>query len=123
MRARLDCRIRWRMTFIRLTARGPLLAQGHEDAIGLLLKQGAHVNIRDDKGWTPLMAAAAEGHAKVVELLAGRGCSVSERSESGSTALELAAARGREDVIEVSGPGGGGKQAEGGSGLGLVIAG
>ena len=40
-------------------------AGGHEELVNLLLSQGADIEHRDKKGFTPLILAATAGHDKV----------------------------------------------------------
>ena len=47
-------------------------AGGHEEAIQLLLEQGARINITNNQGLTPLFLAARDGRENVVEILASR---------------------------------------------------
>ena len=37
--------------------------------VELLLKAGANVNAKNDRGTTPLMIAAAQGHQRVMKML------------------------------------------------------
>ena len=46
-------------------------AQGHPDAVALLLARGADPNIDDDDGYTPCMLAARNGHTACIRALAG----------------------------------------------------
>ena len=47
-------------------------AGGHEEAVQLLLEQGAHINTSNNQGLTPLYLAARNGRENVVEILASR---------------------------------------------------
>lgn len=47
-------------------------AEGHLEAVKLLLDKGADINIIDDKGWTPLQFASAKGHLEIIKLLQRR---------------------------------------------------
>ena len=66
-------------------------AAGHGDMVGLLLDQGANVDIQWDFGRTALHEAAIFGRASVVELLLARGAAVDVRDLNGETALHGAA--------------------------------
>ena len=66
-------------------------AAGHGDVVGLLLDQGANVDIQWDFGRTALHEAAIFGRASVVELLLARGAAVDVRDLNGETALHGAA--------------------------------
>jgi len=52
-----------------------------------LLDQGADVNARDDRGWTPLSHAAYYGYLKIVELLVSKGADVKAHEPEFGTVL------------------------------------
>ncbi len=58
--------------------------------VKLLLERGADPNVRDDKGWTPLMKASWSGCEKVVQALLDYGADLSLRDSKGFTALAMA---------------------------------
>ena len=47
--------------------------KGNEDIVKTLIKSGANVNLSDNEGWTPLIAAAYKGHTSIVKLLLASG--------------------------------------------------
>ncbi len=55
-----------------------------------LLDHGAHVNYRDEDGWTPLKAALCCNKVATVRLLIEHGANVQPRSGFGSTVLQEA---------------------------------
>jgi hypothetical protein len=60
------------------------------ELVELLLARGAHVDARDSRGFTPLMAACSgAGCDSVIETLVARGADVNLVSASGTTALLL----------------------------------
>ncbi|MEW6366946.1 MAG: ankyrin repeat domain-containing protein [Acidobacteriota bacterium] len=77
-----------------------ILSQGPE-AVNRLLAQGADINGRDPKGFTPLMIAAWHGKKETVALLLSAGAQAGARSLTGTTALMLAADTGHEDVVKM----------------------
>jgi len=72
---------------------------GDTESVTLLLAKGATVNIADDRGYTPLMYAAASEsmNAAVVKALLAKGADVNSTGE-GETARTLAAKRGETEV-------------------------
>jgi ankyrin repeat protein len=42
---------------------------GHEDVVSALIKAGANVNEKDDRGNTALIYAAGKGHIAIVNML------------------------------------------------------
>lgn len=77
---------------------------GDEASVALLLEKGAKVNLPDDRGYTPLMYAAASEtmNANVVKLLLGKGADVNATGE-GETVRTLAAKRGDTEVARLVG--------------------
>src|SRR5437868_6887581 len=65
-----------------------------------LLKQGANIEVRDWKGFTPILWAAVRDHADLVDFLATHGANVNVRSVESWTALMWAATRGRPLCVE-----------------------
>jgi ATP-dependent Clp protease ATP-binding subunit ClpA len=73
-------------------------AEGHTDALRLLVDRGAVVNVKDVNGWSPLHVAAAAGHELCVRGLLANGA-VNTRSSVGDTALHFAAAAGSAECV------------------------
>ena len=67
----------------------------------LLVKAGAKSTAKNDKGETPLHAAAAWGHTEVAGALLAGGADVDARDGQGRTPLALAAGRGHEEMAEL----------------------
>ncbi|XP_018566052.1 transient receptor potential channel pyrexia-like [Anoplophora glabripennis] len=57
------------------------------DIIDILIKYGAHVNKRDQFGYTPLHVAALNGLSQCVEMLINHGADVTTKSKCGITPL------------------------------------
>ncbi len=68
-----------------------------ESAVALLLKAGAHPNLVDEAGWTPLHHAAHEGHRAIAKALILAGADVNALCGD-TTALGLARREGHADV-------------------------
>ena len=65
---------------------------GRADEAGMLLAQGTNPNLRDERGWTPLMDAAIGGELKVVKvLLRYKADPTLQEPERGGRALDMAA--------------------------------
>ncbi|CAG7786848.1 unnamed protein product, partial [Allacma fusca] len=65
-------------------------ANGHKDAVILILKAHSHLmNVSDKNGNTPLHAATTQNQPKVVELLLRRNCELTYNTE-GNSAIDLA---------------------------------
>jgi ankyrin repeat protein len=67
----------------------------------LLLDAGARIDAVDDRGNTPLHAAAEVGSLRVVEILVSRGARRGVKNRAGATALDLAKRRGDADVVQL----------------------
>ena len=63
---------------------------GHEEALVILLDEGADINAPTEDGETALMMAAKKGHTDTVRLLLERGAYTEAKSNSGLTAGALA---------------------------------
>ena len=78
--------------------------QGSEDMVNLLLERGAEVNVRDERGYSPLMYAAYSEAvpAGIVRTLLAKGADTSITGE-GETAQSLAGKRGDNEVARLLG--------------------
>ena len=63
------------------------------------MKQGANVQARSKRGWTPLMVAAAGGHTEITRLFLDNGAKWEIKSKAGWTALKVAFKLGKKDVV------------------------
>ena len=69
--------------------------------VQVLVAAGTSVDVRDWRGYTPLMWASAAGHLEMVRLLLGRGAQVDSRAADGTTALMLASGNGAVDLVKL----------------------
>ena len=63
------------------------------------MKQGANVQARSKRGWTPLMVAAAGGHTEITRLFLDKGAKWDIKSKAGWTALKVALKLGKKEVV------------------------
>jgi serine/threonine-protein phosphatase 6 regulatory ankyrin repeat subunit B len=75
--------------------------RGHGEIVAFLMSQGAQVDITDQEGMTPFMAAAAGGHVGMVTMLLPHmgGQCLQETDNEGRTALLHASDKGREGML------------------------
>ena len=66
-----------------------------------LLEHGAHINVQDWFGETPLHRASFNGALEVVRLLLEHGADVEAKDNDGETAMRVAARRGHVKVVEL----------------------
>ena len=79
---------------------------GNIGAVELNLANGANVNVKNGRGFTPIHIAAMEGHKRIVEMLIASGANVDGKREtinsiSGVTPLHDAAFAGHKEVVEL----------------------
>jgi ankyrin repeat protein len=43
--------------------------RGHLETVKVLIKQGADVQVRSNRGWIPLMVVVARGHIEITRLI------------------------------------------------------
>lgn len=66
-------------------------ANGHDEVVWRLLRQGADPDRGRSDGTTPLMAAANAGNKRIVEMLLKGGADIEASNDNGDTALSYAA--------------------------------
>jgi len=64
---------------------------GQVEVAKRLLAKGADVNVRNEKGGSPLHAAACKGQPEMIEFLIAKGAKVNARANNGQTPLHKAA--------------------------------
>lgn len=83
-------------TAIHLAAR-----EGQQSMITILLRSGAGVDCRDDKGATPLHNCAERGHVDALESLLDSGADPSAMTDEGESVIVTAVKAGQERVVEI----------------------
>ena len=63
---------------------------GNRKKVERLLQAGAHIDVVDKDGNTPLHLAAAYGHKKIADLLVNRGANIEAINKSGRTPMHMA---------------------------------
>ena len=74
------------------------LSLGHENVIGLLLQNGANINIANDNKKTALHLSAGDSNTKTIELLLQNKADANLTDDNGDTALHLALSYGQKDI-------------------------
>jgi len=85
-------------------ARSPLhdaVLNRDQHRIKELIRQGANVNIQDEKGWTPLFTAIGNDYSELVEFLLEHGSNVDSTTLENATPLHLAASYGRLTAVKL----------------------
>jgi ankyrin repeat protein len=67
----------------------------------LLFQEGADLEARDQRGWTPLHAAAERGRREAAEFLLDKGADWEATDQDGQTPLHLAAKRANDKVVKL----------------------
>ena len=73
--------------------------RSHLETVKVLMKQGADVQARSNRGWTPLMVAVAGGHTEITRLFLDEGAKWDVKSKAGWTALKVAFKLGKKEVV------------------------
>ncbi|WP_307972317.1 ankyrin repeat domain-containing protein [uncultured Brachyspira sp.] len=62
---------------------------------------GANINIKDDKGNTPLIIASYNGHKEIVSMLIKNKANINDRNNEGDTAVMEACKQKNMDIIAI----------------------
>ncbi len=77
-------------------------AESHDPTqIALYLKAGMPVDVRDERGWTPLMVASFNGNEAVAQVLILHGADIKACDHGGYTPLHWAAHNGYQNVVRL----------------------
>jgi ankyrin repeat protein/beta-lactamase regulating signal transducer with metallopeptidase domain len=99
----------------------PLAAcAGDLDRVKSLVEQGAEVDAKDERGWTPLCWAVCAGRTEVLRFLIAKGAQARAEMANGQTPLHVVAGNGRRDLAELLVAGGADLNAKNGIGLAPV---
>jgi len=74
---------------------------GNEAAVKILIDHKADINIKEDKGLTPLHIAIKENHLTIAEMLILQGAEVNTKNNNGLTPLHEAARNGEKELAEL----------------------
>jgi ankyrin repeat protein len=82
---------------IRFTA----VWKGELETVRLLIKKGSNVNVKNNKGETPLHNASNGGHFRIVKLLIEKGSDVNAKAKNGWTPLSEASYKGHLEIVKL----------------------
>lgn len=71
------------------------------EVVHVFLSAGIDLEIKDERGWTPLIIAAANGKEKLTQLLIHSGARLTARDVNGFTPLHWAAFKGMSAIVEL----------------------
>lgn len=61
--------------------------EGNKEFVYILIRMGANINTKDDKGNTPLIIASYNGHKEIVSMLIKNKANINDRNNEGDTAV------------------------------------
>ena len=73
--------------------------RGHDQVVEELMREGAHVNVKDNEQRTALYWASCNGHCTIVTTLIAAGADISVPDQRGVTPLMRASDWGRDEVV------------------------
>ncbi|KAF3223692.1 hypothetical protein TWF679_000129 [Orbilia oligospora] len=76
-------------------------ANGNGDIVRTLVRAGIDLELKNNAGATPLMAAIYFNYKGIAEFLIVNGASLETRTEYGETPLSIAALGGREEIVQL----------------------
>lgn len=80
---------------------GQLHQPERQEIVRLLCKAGARLDLKDERGWSPLLFAAVRDRSLCAEALLQRGADVHAANEDGATSLHHAAFQGNVETAKV----------------------
>jgi ankyrin repeat protein len=76
-----------------------MISRQNREAVELLIRHGANIELRTEAGFTPLMLATRLGNEGIVKLLLDSGCDIDAKDKDEKTALHLAIESGRGNIV------------------------
>ncbi|MFD3447640.1 ankyrin repeat domain-containing protein [Microbacteriaceae bacterium 4G12] len=76
-------------------------ANKQQEAVALLLANGADVHAKQSGGWTALHEAALLGEVGIVQVLLSHGANASDKKDDGKTPLDIAVEKDHQHVVSV----------------------
>ncbi|NJM80254.1 MAG: hypothetical protein HC854_12710 [Flavobacterium sp.] len=74
--------------------------EGYLDIVKLLVENGADINLKGFRGFTPIRIAARNGHLEIVKYLAESGAKIDIKAMDGATPFAHAATKGHIDIVK-----------------------
>ena len=71
----------------------------NHEAVRVFLSSGVDLEVKDERGWTPLLIATANGKGNLAQLLINSGAHANARDINGFTPLHWAALQGMSNVV------------------------
>jgi hypothetical protein len=71
----------------------------NDEAVRVFLSSGVNLEVKDERGWTPLMIATANGKGSLAQLLIHSGARTNARDINGFTPLHWAALLGMSNIV------------------------
>ena len=73
----------------------------HIEAVDLLIKNGANIEIKDENGRTPLFRAALRGNTEIVKLLLSYGANKDIKDKRGKMIKDFKRPKIKEEILEL----------------------
>ena len=77
------------------------LIGGHKGIVELLIAAGADVNVKNQRGWTPLYDAAIWDRKDIAKLLFDAGADVNAKDNDGKTPLDAAKEENKNEIADL----------------------
>ncbi len=77
------------------------ISKNNQETAKILIAKEADLNLKNNKGWSPLMAAASENNEQITRSLINAGVNVDLQNNYGSTALMIAISQNHQKIIQI----------------------